>query len=471
MQMSLLQIVSRGESRLGERLRFVVGKRAQCAPRDQCVQGFGPVYLFADSMSVLGFMLYRSSTVSIQFPALPFTLAGNPGATPQADYGPARRAVLDLAGREAARQCISAWPGYAPTPLVSVPGLAAALDIGALYYKQEAERFELRSFKPLGGAYAVQRCLMRVVADKTGRGDVTADEILSHQHADIVSAVTVTAATDGNHGRAVAWGARMFGCGCVIFINAAVSEARELAIAAYGAEVRRNPGSFDDAVRAAADTARREGWYVIPDTSAADGDDFSPRDVTQGYAVMAAEALDQLPAGAPPTHMFLQAGVGGMAAATTAEFWQAFGPKRPITVLVEPEQAACWFASLAAGRPVALGGEVDSFMGGLSCGEVSALAWKILAPGAHAALVINDAAAAAAMRLLAAPVGGDTPLVGGESGVAGLAGLITCARDAAARETLGLNVASRVIVFGTEGATDEAMYENVVGRPWREVGA
>jgi len=262
----------------------------------------------------------------------------------------------------------------------------------------------------------------------------------------------------------------MFGCRCVIYINEAVTPAREQAIAAYGAEVRRHPGSFDDAVHHAFETARREGWHVIPDTS--DGNIVrAPQDVTQGYAVMAAEAIEQLPGGAPPTHVFLQTGVGGMAAAVCAEFWRAFGSDRPMTILVEPEQAACWFASLANGRPTAVTGNIDSFMSGLACGEISELAWEILQPGAHAAMVIADEAAEAAMRLLAEGHKGDPRLVGGESGVAGLAGLVTAALDADARRTLGLDTASRVIVLGSEGATDEEMYQRVVGRAWQEVAA
>jgi diaminopropionate ammonia-lyase len=408
--------------------------------------------------------------MAIIFPSQSFRLTLNPGATPDADYGERQAAVLDGPGLDEARRCISAWPGYAPTPLLELPGLAREIGIGALHYKQEGERFGLRSFKPLGGAYAVQRCLMREVARRTGRKDVEPREILDGVHAAIAAEVTVTAATDGNHGRSVAWGARMFGCRCVIYVNEAVSRARENAIAAYGAEVRRNPGSFDDAVRQAFETARREGWHVIPDTT--DGEIVeAPRDVTQGYAVMAAEAIEQLPDDAPPTHMFLQAGVGGMAAASCAEFWRAFGTARPMTILVEPKQAACWFASVANRRPTAIAGDVDSFMGGLACGEISTLAWEILEPGAHAAMRIDDAAAQACMRLLAAGCGEDSPLVAGESGVAGLAGLITAARDAKARGTLGLDPGARVIVFGSEGATDEAMYERVVGRSWREIAA
>ncbi|MCB2099607.1 MAG: diaminopropionate ammonia-lyase [Rhodobacterales bacterium] len=403
----------------------------------------------------------------LPFPDLPFQWDANPDVLPGAAYGPGQQAVLNADGLALARRCIGAWPGYAPTPLVALPGLAAALGLGGILYKQEGDRFGLRSFKPLGGAYAVQRCLMRAVEAATGR-PVDPDEILRGDHADIVAAVTVTAATDGNHGRSVAWGARMFGCRCVIFINEAVTEARETAIAAYGAQVRRHPGTFDDAVRAAFAAARREGWSVIPDTT--DGQVVeAPRDVTQGYAVMGAEIIEQLAGGPAPSHLFLQAGVGGMAAATCAEFWRHYGADRPTTVLVEPEQCACWHASLTAGTPTAVTGDVDSFMSGLACGEPSALAWEILHPGAHAAMTLNDDAAPATMRLLAQGWDGDPPLVGGESGVAGLAGLITAARDAGARAALGLDETSRAVVIGSEGATDAALYEQVVGRPWQEV--
>ena len=406
----------------------------------------------------------------LPFPDLPFRLSLNPGAIPGAAYGDRQAAVLNAGGLAEARACISQWPGYAPTPLVSLVGLAEALGLGALFYKQEGDRFGLRSFKPLGGAYAVQRCLMRIVAEQTGRDVIEPGEILERAHVETVSRVTVTAATDGNHGRSVAWGARMFGCRCVIFINEAVTASREQAIAAYGAEVCRNPGSYDDAVRTAFETARREGWHVIPDTCHGGVVD-APRYVTQGYALLASEAIEQLPGDLPPTHLFLQAGVGGMAAAVCGQFWQAFGENRPKTILVEPEQAACWMASLVNGRPTAVTGDTDSFMGGLACGEISELAWEILEHGADASLALNDAAADATMRLLAAGCDGDPPVVAGESGVAGLAGLVTCARDPEARKTLGLGPDARVLVIGSEGATDEAVYEKVVGRPWQEIAA
>ncbi len=409
-----------------------------------------------------------SKFMSFSFPALPFKIARNKHETPDADYGDRQSVVINAEGLIEARRCISAWPGYAATPLINLPGLARELGINRLFYKQAGDRFGLRSFKPLGGAYAVQRCLMREVATTMGLHSVASEEIGLRKYADVVSNLTVTAATDGNHGRSVAWGAQMFGCHCVIFINEAVTQAREKAIAEYGAEVRRHPGSYDDAVREAFETAKREGWHVIPDTT--DGDIIdAPRDVTQGYAVMAAEVIEQLPNDVLPTHTFLQAGVGGMAAAVCGQFWQEFSRNRPKSILVEPEQSACWFASLANGQPTTIGGDLDSFMAGLACGEISTLAWEILEPGAFAAMTLKDDVARSVMCLLASGHNGDQPIVAGESGVAGLAGLITAALDEQARHTLGLDENSCVIVFGSEGATDEELYKQVVGKSWQEI--
>ncbi len=234
------------------------------------------------------------------------------------------------------------------------------------------------------------------------------------------------------------------------------------AIASYGAEVRRTPGTYDDAVRTAQATAEAEGWHVIPDTS--DGSIVeAPQNVMQGYTVMAAEAIEQLPYTEAPTHLFLQAGVGGMAAATCAQFWQTFGKRRPCTVLVEPETAGCWFESLKAGEPTTVGGDLESIMAGLACGEVSHLAWKILSTGTDAMMRIDDDAAIDVMRLLAESRYGDAPVVAGESAVAGLAGLLAAANDDRIRALLKLEDDARVLVFGTEGATDPETYTRIVG--------
>ena len=396
-------------------------------------------------------------------------LAKNPAVAGGVAYGPEQAAVLDQKGLRAARAEISSWPGYEPTPLVALPGLARAANVGALYYKDEGWRFGLGSFKPLGGAYAVMRVIAGEVRRATGQVATSAD-LLAGRHRDIAASVTVCAATDGNHGRSVAWGARMFGCACVIYINEAVTEGRERAIAAYGAQVRRVPGSFDDAVRAASETSAARGWHVVPDT-AAGGNVGASGNVMQGYALLADETVAQLPAGDVPSHLFVQAGVGGLAAAVCGQFWQAYGAQRPVTVIVEPHNSDCWYQSLTAGEPVVVTGELESLMAGLACGEISPLSWPILKTGAHAVMTIPDAAAAETMRLLADPPAGDPPVVGGESGVAGLAALLLASGDADARALLGLDETSIVVVIGSEGDTDPETYREITGRSGDQVRA
>ncbi|WP_181705532.1 diaminopropionate ammonia-lyase [Chthonobacter rhizosphaerae] len=400
----------------------------------------------------------------------PFATAGsavvlNPRAG--GSYTPAMQAILSDAGLAAARATITGWPGYAPTPLVALPGLASRLGVGSIAYKDEGGRFGLGSFKALGGAYAVSRLLAAEVERRSGvRPTVAA--LLSGAHADAVGSVTVACATDGNHGRSVAWGARLFGCRCVIFIHATVSDGRRAAIAAFGAEVRRTAGNYDDSVRTAQETATAEGWFVVSDTSYPGYRDV-PKDVMQGYELMALEAFEALEA--PPTHIFLQTGVGGMAAAVAALAWRRFGADRPKIVLADPEKAACFVESLAAGRPVAVHGDLDTMMAGLACGEVSELAWEILATGADAVVRLPDAAAIAAMRLLADAPFGDRPVVAGESAVAGLAALAASLKDPAAAAALGLGPTARVLVFGTEGDTDPDLYQSLVGQPAAAVRA
>jgi diaminopropionate ammonia-lyase len=385
-----------------------------------------------------------------------FSLIANSGARRDAPWTAEQDAILNDRAFAEARATITAWPGYAPTPLVALPGLAAELGVGALHYKDESLRFGLGSFKALGGAYAVARVILRR-AEAVGAPLSMAD--LAAGRAD-VGDLTVCCATDGNHGRSVAWGARTFGCRCVIFIHATVSEARKRAIEAYGAEVRRTAGNYDDSVREAEATARREGWVVVSDTSYPGYTDI-PRDVMQGYELMAAEAFDALPE--PPTHVFLQTGVGGMAAAVAAQAKRRWGADRPTIVLADPDRSACWFDSIRAGRPVAVEGELDTLMAGLACGEVSLLAWEILKDHADAVMAIPDPAAVEMMRRLARPVAGDPPLVAGESAVAGLAALALAMQDETAVDALGLGPGARVLVFGTEGDTDPELYRKLVG--------
>ncbi len=355
---------------------------------------------------------------------------------------------------EAARAEITKWPGYAPTPLHSLSALAASLDLGAIYYKDEGARLGLGSFKALGGAYAV----LRVEADHLG---VSIAVVRSGDHAEALSDVTVVTATDGNHGRSVAWGARMAGCRCRIYIHAGVSKGRQAAMKELGAVVVRIAGDYDESVRRCASDAAEHGWIVVSDTSYDSYMDI-PRRVMAGYSVMASEVLAQTH-DAPPTHVFVQAGVGGLAAAVCARFWQAFGAHRPRLIIVEPERAACLLATAKAGRPTAVALEEETVMAGLSCGEVSILAWEVLRrAGAHF-VTIGEEAVGPAMRLLASGEAGGAHIVAGESAVPGLIALAGCASDAGLRAAMALGPDSRVLLLGCEGATDPDIYRAMVG--------
>ncbi|MDJ0390039.1 diaminopropionate ammonia-lyase [Roseomonas sp. E05] len=383
-------------------------------------------------------------------PHRPFRLFVNP------HHGTPGVVVLPESGFRRAATEIAAWPGYAVTPLHPLPEIAAGCGIAALHYKDEGSRFGLGSFKALGGAYAVARLLVAELAKRGVANAARVSELLEGRYADATRAITVTCATDGNHGRSVAWGAQRFGARCVIFVHEGVSQGRRDAIATYGAEIRVVPGTYDDAVREAAATAEREGWFVVSDTSYP-GYTEVPRDVMQGYRLMAEEALAAL--SEAPTHVFVQGGVGGVAAAVSVQLRARFGPG-PRLVVVEPEKAACLLASAEAGQAVAVPGELDTLMAGLACGEPSLLAWQELERGAFAFMAISDDTAVEVMRLLAAR---SPAIVAGESAVAGLAGLLLAAADPTARAALDLDAQSRVLVFGTEGATDPELYARLVG--------
>lgn len=386
-----------------------------------------------------------------------FTLLTSRLARRDAPWTATQDAILNDAAFLRAKDTIAAWPGYAPTPLAPLGGIAAASGIGALHYKDEASRFGLGSFKALGGAYAVWQVLRRTAVAKGISLDDT-EAFAAHART-----LTVTCATDGNHGRSVAWGARTFGCDCVIFIHATVSEGRKREIERHGARVIRCAGNYDDSVHEAQAAADREGWIVVSDTSYP-GYTEIPKDVMQGYELMAAEAIAQWPETEPPTHLFLQTGVGGLAAAVASQYWRRYGAGRPTIVLADPLKSACWLESIRAGRPTVVDGALDTLMAGLACGEISALAWDILRHCADAVVGLSDDAAVDGMRMLAEGRHGDAPLVAGESAVAGLMALVAAAADPAARAALQLDARSRVLVFGTEGATDPDLYRALVGR-------
>lgn len=382
---------------------------------------------------------------------------GNPSRKAGA-YPEPFKATLSHAGYVRAAGIITSWPGYVPTPLVSLATLAERLGVATIHYKDEGNRFGLGSFKALGGAYAVFRLLARELRRRDSNFDEAA--LATGQLKETAKQITVCCATDGNHGRSVAWGARTFGARATIFVHATVSEQRVDAIRSYGAEVVRTQGNYDDSVREADRAAVENGWFVVSDTSYPGYTDV-PRDVMQGYSVMVAEALGACEA--PPTHVFLQAGVGGLAAAVIAHLWQAYGAGMPVTTVVEPARAACLYESARSGKPTAVVGDLDTIMAGMACGEPSVIAWPILEGGASAFMTIPDEAALATMQLLASGAAGAT-IVGGESGVAGLAGLIVAAGEPDWRQTLGLDRASRVLLIGSEGDTDPDLYARIVGR-------
>jgi diaminopropionate ammonia-lyase len=367
--------------------------------------------------------------------------------------------VLPAGGFRRAKAAITAWPGYAPTPLHDLPRIAEEVGVATIRIKDEGSRFGLGSFKALGGAYAVAN-LLAAELSRRGVALSAGSAVLSDgRYSDQTQAITVTCATDGNHGRSVAWGAQRFHCQCVIFVHETVSPGRVDAIARFGAKVVRVPGNYDDAVREADRCARANGWFVVSDTSYP-GYTEVPRDVMQGYRLMADEAADQWtalwPKDPPPTHVFIQAGVGGAAAAVSVQMRTRFAPA-PLLIVVEPECAACLFESAKAGTATVVHGDLETIMAGLACGEPSLLAWQELERSATAFLSIPDEAAVEALWRLA---GNGISI--GESGVAGLAGLLLVAADPASREALHLTSDSRLLLFGTEGVTDPVMYEDIL---------
>ena len=386
-------------------------------------------------------------------------------------YGDVEKRILNLTAFDEAWKEIRSWPDYKATPLVQLPGLAAELKLGGLYQKDEGKRFELMSFKALGGAYAVLRFLQQHLRTQHDLADVASVDLLAGRYRGYTHEITFATATDGNHGRSVAWGASMFGSSCKIYLHRHVSDTRELEIAKFGADIVRIEGSYDDSVRECAMDAEVNGWQLVADTTSGGGSPIVPKMVMQGYTVMVQEMLDQMPPIAPVTHVFVPGGVGGLAAAVAAHLSQRMTTRKPRIVIVEPNKADCIFRSITADAPMAAEGDLDTFMACLSAGEVSPLAWPILQTQAEDVLALPDASARDAMRILAAGVADDPPVVAGESGAAAIAGAIAAALDPALRDALKLDTNSVVVTIGSEGATDVRTYERVVGKPADQVEA
>ncbi|RWC71704.1 MAG: diaminopropionate ammonia-lyase [Mesorhizobium sp.] len=381
----------------------------------------------------------------------------NSNALHRRPLGAADAETLGIAGADTVERFLARRDNHLATPLHALPALGGELGLAALHVKDEGFRLGLGSFKALGGAYAVFRLVLEEASKRLGRsvdvGDLDRPEVRS-----VAATMTVACATDGNHGRSVAQGAELVGAKAAIFVHAGVSDERVAAIARYGAEMIRVDGNYDDSVRQAARIAAEKGWTVVSDTSWP-GYERIPGLVMQGYTAVVREALRQL--SEPPTHVFVQAGVGGIAAAIAGHLAIVLGEARPVFTVVEPARAACVFGAAKAGHPVKIAHGEATVMAMLECYEASPVAWRVLARVADAFMTVDEDDAVAVMRRLARPSGNDPAIVAGESGGVGLAGLIRAM--AGHKAELGLDATSRVLVINTEAGTDPRRYAELVG--------
>jgi diaminopropionate ammonia-lyase len=391
----------------------------------------------------------------------------SPVADSRRTYPAALAAILNLPETIDARKVIESLSWYVPTPLRSLPGLATALGIAQLSIKDESTRFGLRAFKGVGGVYAIYR-LLRSSAESMGLGEISVSDLVQGKHRELAAGMTVACATTGNHGRSVARAAQIFGCRCVIYVPVGTTAGRITALEALGAQVVQHEGNYDGAVERAGREAASHGWFVISDT-AYPGQADTPRNVMHGYRVIVDEVVRQWGAAPAPTHIFIQTGVGGIAAAFCSHLWEVWGTARPRFVVVESRHADCMLQSARAGKPVLIEGELKTRLYGLASGKPSTLAWEILAAGADDFVSIDDAASLLAMRVLASPQLGDPPVIAGEAGAAGLGALMVALASPGGSAALGLDGASRVLLVATEGATDPATYADIVGESMEAV--
>lgn len=356
-------------------------------------------------------------------------------------------------------------PGYRVSPLKNLNRLADFLGLGGIWVKDEAMRLDLGSFKVLGGSFAIYRYIQsRLGIDKP----LSFAELSSPELRAQLGDLTFAAATDGNHGRGVAWAARQLGFKSVIYVHKFTSEARIDAIAHNGARVVVIDGTYDDAVRQITADAADNGWQVISDTSWEGYEDI-PTWVMQGYATIFSEAQEQFAAQGiiRPTHLFMQAGVGALAASAIGYYSALFGCDRPKTVVVEPDKAACLYQSLEIGdgNPHSFAGDLDTIMAGLACGDPNPLAWDILKDTADFFVKCPDYVAAKGMRVYGTPLNGDPVIISGESGAVTLGALMFIMEQsdcADLREKLGLGPDSQILLVNSERNTDPDHFRRVV---------
>ncbi|MCF2628598.1 diaminopropionate ammonia-lyase [Fusobacterium mortiferum] len=358
-------------------------------------------------------------------------------------------------------------PGYKATPLVELDDLAKYYGVQKLWLKDESKRFGLNAFKVLGGSYAIGKYL----SQKLGRdmSELPFNVLISDEVKKQLGDVTFVTATDGNHGRGVAWVANKLRQKSVVYMPKGSAKMRFDAIAREGADVSITDLNYDDAVRLANKGAEEHGWIMVQDT-AWDGYEEIPLWIMQGYSTIINEIVEQLEAAKEekPTHVFLQAGVGSFAGAVQGYLAHLYGDDRPITIICEPHGANCIYKSMEAndGKPHNVTGDLTTIMAGLACGEPNTISWKILRDNADFSVSCDDSIAARGMRVLSSPLGNDQRVISGESGAVGL-GLFTVLSEkkeeyAELMKALKIDENSRILCISTEGDTDVEGYKNVV---------
>ena len=357
-------------------------------------------------------------------------------------------------------------PGYKMSPLVSLPRLAAMFGVGGIWVKDEASRLELNSFKVLGGSFA----LYRFIQDRLGIPDkeMNYKYLISKEVKKRLGDITFASATDGNHGRGIAWAAQKLGHKCVIYVHEETSVRRIDAIRSYGATVRIIEGTYDDAVRQIVVDGKENGWEIISDTSW-EGYRTVPTWIMQGYSTMMMEIQEQFSGQgiARPTHVFVQAGVGALAASVFGYYHSLCGQKAPRCIIVEPEKANCLFQSarIDDGNAHQVGGDLDTIMAGLACGQPSEIAWNIIKDTADAYVSVPDYIAARGMRVYATPLKDDPFIISGESGAVTLGALLTIMKQhgmESLRQALQLDEDSQVLLINTEGNTDPLQFRQII---------
>ncbi len=330
---------------------------------------------------------------------------------------------------------ISKWDGYTPTPLLLLNKLSKELNLNKIYYKDESKRFDLKSFKALGGAYAVE---------KITKGN---------------KEIIVSTATAGNHGRSVAWGARKLGLKCKIFISEHVSDGRSKAIEKLGADVVKVKGNYENSLLECIKQSTENNWQIIQDVAWKDYM-LVPTLNMAGYTVMMKEIIDQIK-NENITHVFLQAGVGGMAGAMIAGAAR-YLKNIPKMIIVEPDSAACVMESIKTGKIEKINITRESIMGGMSCSEPSLVPWKILKSSVNSCISLPDDDIGKAMKLFANKSFGEDKIIAGENSVPGVISLIASCNDQDVKNKLGLDSASNVLLIGCEGDTDQEIYQKLL---------